>query len=44
MVLFRKVGALIGDVNQNEAFRENESGKGTFGQKYGVMGKNGAFH
>ena len=34
----------IGDVNQNGAFRENESGKGTFGQKYGVFGKNGAFH
>ena len=30
---------------QNGAFKENESGKkGTFGQKYGVLGKNGAFH
>ena len=44
MVLFRKVGALTGDVNQNGAFRENESGKGTFGQKYGGWGKSGAFH
>ena len=38
------VGIYIGDVNQNGAFRENESGKGTFGRKYGILGKNRAFH